>query len=172
MQHDRGAADPESWIEASVADPANRRCPHQWHHDSSSVAVKLRGLHHNHKWNGFLVPPGVPVDIKLSHQSDEYSSAIESDLELNLFHIATVVTSALVFSRRSLRSRPTNSASSDSTTAERLSVIDLAWFTRSSFKVRLTGRLRASALKSAFMLRLRYAHYMRITGRDQTRSRQ
>jgi hypothetical protein len=39
-----------------------------------------------------------------------------------------------------------NSASSDSTTPERLSVIDLAWLTKSSFKVRLTGRLRAAAL--------------------------
>jgi hypothetical protein len=120
-------------------------------------------LHNNDEWDGVFVSPGIPVDIELSHQSDEYSSAIEPDLELNLFHVATVASTTLAFTKRSLRSRSTNSDSNDSTTPERLSVIDLAWFTKSSFKVKLTGRLRAAALKPAFMFSLQYAHYMRIT---------
>lgn len=73
----------------------------------------------------------------------------------------TVASTTLVLSSRSRLSCSTNSDSNDSTTAERLSVIDLAWLTKSSFKVRCTGRFRA-ALKPVFMFRLRYAHYMRI----------
>jgi hypothetical protein len=102
------------------------------------------------------------VDIKLRHQSDEYSSAIDPALSLNLFHAATVASTTFVFTSRSRLSRSTNSDSNDSTTAERLSVIDLAWLTKSVFKVKLTGRFRAAALKLAFILRLQYAHYMRI----------
>jgi hypothetical protein len=49
----------------------------------------LRGLQHNDEWDGALVFPGVSIDFKLRHQSDEYSPAVEPDLALNLFHIET-----------------------------------------------------------------------------------
>jgi hypothetical protein len=66
------------------------------------------------------------MDVELSHQSDEYSSAMEPDLELNLFHAATVASTTWDFCDRSRRSLPTKSESNDSTTPERLSVIDFA----------------------------------------------
>jgi hypothetical protein len=102
------------------------------------------------------------VDIKLRHQSDEYSSAIEPDLALNPFHAAIVVSTSLVLNNRSRLSRTTNSDNNDSTRPERLSVIDLARLTKFSFRVRLTGRFRTAALELDFIDCLLYAHYMRI----------
>jgi hypothetical protein len=144
--------------EARVVDLADCRRPDEWHYNPSAVIVELRGLHHNDEWYGVLVSPGVAVDMKLRHQSDEYSSAIEPALALNLFHAAIVASTTLAFTSRSRLSRSTNSDSNDSTTPERLSVIDFAWLTKSSFSVRLTGRFRAAALNPVFMLRLHYAH--------------
>jgi hypothetical protein len=42
------------------------------------------------KGSCLFVFPRIPVNVELGHQSDEYSSAIEPDFELNLFHAATV----------------------------------------------------------------------------------
>jgi hypothetical protein len=162
VQHNRCAADLEGRIKASVADFANRRRPDERYDNPSPVVIELRGLHHNDEWDGIPMFPGVAVDIKLRHQSDEYSSAIDPDLALNLFQAAIVASTTLVFTNLSRLSRSTKSDSNDSTTPERLSVIDLAWLTKSSFKVRLTGRFRAAVLKAVFMFRLQYAHYMRI----------
>lgn len=39
-------------------------------------AVNLRGLNYNDEWDAVPVFPGTPVDIELSHQSEECSSAI------------------------------------------------------------------------------------------------
>jgi hypothetical protein len=109
--------------------------------------VKLCGLNYNDEWDAVPVFPGITVDIGRSHQSEEYSSAIEPDLELNLFHVAPVASTTVVFIKHSLRFRSTNSDSNDSTTPERLSVINWAMLTKSWFKVKLTGRFRAAVLK-------------------------
>jgi hypothetical protein len=145
MQYYRRPADFESRIKSSVADFANCRGPDERHNHPTSVAVELCRLNNQDEWNCVLVFSGVPVDIELSHQSEEYSSAIDPDLELNSFHILTVDSTALVFARLSLRSLARYPESSDSTTPDKLSVRLLACFTKSSFKVRLTGRLRAVA---------------------------
>jgi hypothetical protein len=64
----------------------------------------------------------VPVDIDLGHQSDEYSSAIDPVLALNLFQAALVASTTLAILRFSRLSRSTNSVSDASTISERLSV--------------------------------------------------
>src|ERR1700735_4625959 len=147
MQDDADAADFERRIKSNIVDLANRCRSDQWDDNSASGGVKLCGLHHDDEWNGFLVLPGVPVNIKLCHHSDDYSSAIEPESELNLFQAATVSSTTLAFAMRALFSRSTNSVSNDSTTPERLSVIAFAWLTSSSFKVRFPARWRAAAVK-------------------------
>jgi hypothetical protein len=162
MQYYGNTADFESWIETGKANFANGRRPHKWHDNPASITIELSGLHYDDERDRIFVLPGIPMNVKLGHQSDEYSSAIEPDLELNLFHVATVASTAFDCCNRSRCTLLTNSESNPSTTPERLSVIDLAWLTKSSFKVRLTGRFLAPASKLAFMLGLLYAHDMRI----------
>src|ERR1700736_2335286 len=97
------------------------------------------------------MPSGIPVHIELSHQSEEYSSENEPILALKSFHTATVASMVFALAKRCFRSRSTKSERSDSTTPDRLSVIPFACCTKSSFKVRLTGRFRASKLCRDFI---------------------
>jgi hypothetical protein len=154
MQDYGCTTDAERRIKTCKANFADSRCPHQRHDHAASITVELSGLHHDDERDRVLVLPGIPVNIELGHQRDEYSSAIEPDLELNSFHAVTAVSATFDFCNRSRFTLLTNSVSNPSTTPERLSVIDLAWLTRSSFKVRLTGRFLAVASKSADMFGL------------------
>src|SRR5579859_1798156 len=114
MQHYGHAADLEGWIETSIANFAYRRRPHERHHHSAPVTVELSGLHYDNQRDRVFVLPGIPVNVELGHQSDEYSSAIEPDLELNLFHVATVASTTFDFCNCSRRARLTNSESNPS----------------------------------------------------------
>jgi hypothetical protein len=102
------------------------------------------------------------MNVELTHQSDEYSSLIDPDLELNSFHIFIADSTALAFSRRASSAPATKPDSSDSTTWDKLSVKAFACSTKSLFKVRLTGRLRAAVSQSDLMAHLRHAHSMHV----------
>src|SRR5271165_3665577 len=162
MQYHRVSPDLERRIKGCETDFSNRRCADQGNNHATSISIELGGLDYNDKRNRVLMFPCIPVDIELRHYSVEYSSAIDPDPELNLFHEATAARTASDFCNLSRRSRLTKSESSDSTTPERLSVKDFASLTKSSLRVKLTGRFLVAVSELVFMRYLRYAHYMRI----------
>jgi len=162
MEHDELSPDLEGRIKYRKTDFSNRRCADQWNDHATPVSIEPRGLDYNNKRNRVLMFPCIPVDIELRHHNVEYSSAIEPDPELNLFREGTAACTASDLCNCSRRSRLTNSESSDSTTPETLSVSDFASFTKSSLRVKLTGRFLAAVSQLVFMLYLRYAHDMRI----------
>ena len=61
------------------------------------ILCAYRSDHHDDERDGVFVLPGIPVNVELGHQSEEYSSAIEPELELNLFHAATVASTTFAF---------------------------------------------------------------------------
>lgn len=89
---------------------------------------------------------GIAVHMELPHYSVVYSSAIEPDLELNSFHETTAASTAFDLRKRSRCSRLTYSESSDSTTAGRLSVNDLAWSSNVGEAIRLNFATFLAAL--------------------------
>ena len=73
------------------------RQSHQWNNHSATIIVELGGLHHDDERDGVLVFPFIAVDVELRHQSDEYSSAMEPEMELKSFHEATVASTTFDF---------------------------------------------------------------------------
>jgi hypothetical protein len=145
MQHDRDSADFEARVEGGITDFANSGRFDQRHYNPAPVTIELCGLDDYDEWNGVFVRPTVAMDVELGHQSEEYSSAIDPDFALKSFHAFTVASTDLDFARRSWSAAATYANSRDSTTLDKLSVRFLALLTKSSFKVRLTGRFRADA---------------------------
>ena len=88
-----------------MIDPADRGRSNQGNNYPASITVELRRLNIYDKRNAFLMNAGVTMDIKLSHQSDEYSSLIDPDFELKSFHAFTVDSTALDLAKRSSRAR-------------------------------------------------------------------
>src|SRR5271167_2869030 len=101
MQNHRRPADFECRIKCTVANFAKLSCSNQGNNHASPVAIELCRLDNHDEWNTVLMHPRIPVDIKLCHQSEEYSSAMDRVSELNSFHILTVDSTALDFARRS-----------------------------------------------------------------------
>src|ERR1039457_6932882 len=107
MQYNRCTPDLEGRIKGCVTDFSNRRGAYQGNNHTTPIRIELRGLDHNDKRDRVFVFPGIAVDIELRHCSVVYSSAIDPDLELNLFQEATAASTAFDFCNRSRRSRLT-----------------------------------------------------------------
>src|ERR1700733_12135255 len=103
MKKHRCSANFEGRIKRSVTYLAERGRSNQRNNNSATIVIELRRLDNHYERNAVLVIAGVAVDIKLRHQSDEYSSLIEPDFALKSFHNFTVDSTALCFARRSSR---------------------------------------------------------------------
>ena len=86
-----------------MTDLADCARSHQRNNNAASITVELRRLDNHHEGNAVLVYAGIAVDIKLRHQSDEYSSLIDPACALNSFHNFTVDSTALDLVSRSSR---------------------------------------------------------------------